>query len=198
LQKVVVSDEGGNGGEEAGGGGDQGFGDAGSDGTKAGGSGSSESGEGINNAPNSAEEADEGSDTGGGGEPGHALFHAADFVGGSELHAHGDGLQRFEFLRSGIAGGGHLGLQFTIAGGVNVGEGRAGADESLRIRHTFGGPKDLEELIALTANAAEKAELLEDKRPGDQGKEQQDEEDTPRDPACLRKNVKDIADEQRG
>jgi hypothetical protein len=36
---------------------------------------------------------------------------------------------------------------------------------------------------------------LEDKRPGDQREEEEDREDATRDPAGLRKNVKDVADD---
>jgi len=67
LEEIVVGDEGGNGGEKAGGGGDEGFGDAGCDGAEAGGAGSAKAGEGVDDAPDRAKEADEGSDTGGGG-----------------------------------------------------------------------------------------------------------------------------------
>ena len=198
LEKIVVGDEGGDGGEESGGGGDEGFGDAGSDGAKAGGAGSAEAGESVNDAPDGAEEADEGSDASGGGEPGHTFFDAANFVGGCQLHADGNGLQGLEFLRSGIAGAGHLGLEFAIAGGVDVGEGRAGGDESLRIGDALGGAEDFEELIALAADAAEEAEFLEDERPGDQGEEEQDAENSASDPTGLRENVEDIADVECG
>ena len=123
LEEIVVGDEGGNGGEESGGGGDEGFGDAGRNGTKAGGAGSAEAGEGVNDAPDGAEEADEGSDAGGGGKPGHTFLGPADFLGGGELHADGDGLHGFEFGGRGIAGRGDLRLEFAIAGGVDIGEG---------------------------------------------------------------------------
>ena len=160
MEEIVVGDQGGDGGEEASGGGDEGFGDAGRNGAKAGGAGGAEAGEGVDDAPDGAEEADEGSDAGRGGQPGHALFSAADFFGGSELHADGDGLHGFEFDGRGIACAGDLRLQFAIAGGVDVGEGRAGGDESLRIGDAFGGAEDFQELIALAANAAEEAGLL--------------------------------------
>ena len=55
LEKIVVSDEGRDGGKESCGGGDQSFGDARSDGAKAGGAGSAEAGEGVNDAPDGAE-----------------------------------------------------------------------------------------------------------------------------------------------
>jgi len=162
LEEIVVSDEGGDGGEKAGGGGYEGFGDAGRDRAEAGRAGSAETREGVDDAPDGAEEADERSNAGGGGEPGHAFFGTANFFGGGELHADGYGRHGFEFGGRGIAGAGDLGLEFAVAGGVDVGEGRAGGDESLRIGDAFGGVEDFEELIALPANAAEHAGLLED------------------------------------
>jgi len=86
LEEIVVGDEGRDGGEEPRGGGYKGFGDPGSDSTKARGAGGAETREGVNDAPDGAEETDEGSNAGGGGEPGHPLFHATYFLGGGELH----------------------------------------------------------------------------------------------------------------
>jgi hypothetical protein len=71
------------------------------------------------------------------------------------LHADGDRLKRFEFGGRGIAGTSELGLEFAIAGSVDVGEGRAGRDESLRIGDALGGAKDFEELVALATDASE-------------------------------------------
>jgi hypothetical protein len=140
LEEIVVSDEGGDGGEESRSGGDEGFGDAGGDGAEAGRAGRAEAGEGVNDAPDGAEEADEGSDAGGGGEPGHSFFGATNFFGGGKLHGNGDGLHGLESWRRGRSGGADLGLQFAVAGGIYVGEGRAGGDESLGIGDTLGGP----------------------------------------------------------
>ena len=156
LEKVIVGNERGDGGEETGRGGDKRFGDARSNGAETGGAGGAEAREGVDNAPNGAEESNERSHGGGGSEPGHALFDAADFVGRSELHADGDRLKRFEFGGRGIAGTSELGLEFAIAGSVDVGEGRAGGDESLRIGDALSGAKDFEELVALAADASEK------------------------------------------
>ena len=199
LQEIVVGDQGGDGGEKACGGGDEGFGDAGSDGAKAGGARRAETGEGVDDAPNRAEEADEGSYAGGGGEPGHALFDAADFFGGGELHADDDGLKLFSFVGAAeVLVGVSLALQFTIAGSVDVGEGRASRDKALRIGNAFGGAEDFEELVTFAADAAEEAELLEDHRPGNQGERRRRSEDGASDPAGLRKNIKDVADEDGG
>jgi len=93
LQEIVVGDEGRNGSEEAGGGGDEGFGDAGSNRPEAGSAGGAETREGVNDAPNGAEEANERSDAGGGSQPGHAFFDATNFFGRSELHGDGDSLE---------------------------------------------------------------------------------------------------------
>ncbi len=169
LKEIVVGDEGGDGGKESRGGGDEGFGDAGSNGAKAGGTGSAETGEGVDDAPDGAEETDEGSDTGSGGEPGHALFDAAYFFGGSELHADDDGLNAFDFRGSrGGAGGSELALEFAIAGSVDVGKGRTSGDKALGVGYTFGGAEDFEELVGFAANTAEETEFLKNHRPGDQ------------------------------
>jgi hypothetical protein len=198
LEKIVVRDEGGDGGEEARGGGNESFSDTRGDGAEAGGARSAEAGEGVDNAPNRAEEPDEGSDAGGGGEPGHTLFDAAHFVSGGELHADGDGLERLQFDRRGIAGTAELGLKFAIAGGVDVGEGRAGGHESLRIGDAFGGTKDLEELVALATDASEKARFLENEGPGNQRCKKKKAENEASDPAGLRENIEDVADDDIG
>jgi len=64
-------------------------------------------------------------------------------------------LHGFELGGRGIARAGDLGLEFAIAGGVDVGEGRAGGDESLGIGDALCGAEDFQELIALAANTAE-------------------------------------------
>jgi len=104
-------------------------------------------------------------------------------------------LHGFEFGGRGIAGAGDLGLEFAIAGGVDVGEGRAGGDESLRIGDAFCGAEDFQELVALAANTAEEARLLEDERPGDEGREEKNAEDSTSNPAGLLENIEDVADE---
>jgi hypothetical protein len=199
LKEIIVGDEGRDGGKEPRGSGDEGFGDARCDRAQAGGARSAESGEGVNDAPDGAEQADEGSDTCGGGKPGHALFDAADFFGGSKLHADDDGLNAFNFCGgSGGAGGSELALEFAITGSVDVGERRAGGDESLGVGYSLGGAENFEKLVGLATDAAEEAELLEDHGPGDQGKEKKKEKDGAGDPAGLRENVKDVADKNGG
>ena len=168
LQELVVENYGGNGSDQAGRGGKQRFGDSGGDGAKTGCAGVAEAREGVNDAPDGAEETDERSDARSGREPGHSFFGAANFIGGGKLHADGDGLHGFEFDGRGIAAAGDLRLEFAIAGGVDVSEGGAGGDESLRIGDAFGGAEDFQELIALTADAAKHAGLLEDESPGDE------------------------------
>jgi len=194
LKEMIVGDQRGDGGEEAGGGGDQSFSDTGRDGAKAGGTSRAEAGESVNDAPHGTEETDKRSDAGGGGEPGHALFDATYFVGGSELHADGDGLKRFDFRVRIVAFTGNLGLEFAIAGGVNVGEGRASGDDALRIGNPFGSAEDSQELIGLTANAAEDAEFLKDERPRDQREKEKEQEDCAGHEASLLEDVKDVAD----
>jgi len=110
------------------------------------------------------------------------------------LHGDGDGLQRFQFGGRGVTGAGDLGLEFAVAGGVDVGKGRASGYESLGIGDAFGGAEDLEELIAFAADAAEEARFLEDERPADQRGEQEKAEDAAGDPAGLCKDLEDVAD----
>jgi len=198
LEEIVIGNEGGDGGEESGGGGDEGFGDTGSDGTEAGSASGAETGEGVNDAPNCAEKADEWSDSGSGGEPGHALFDAANFFGRGELHGDSDGLEALQLLRNGISGAGDLRLEFAVAGGVDIGKGRARGDEALRIGDAFSGAENSEELVAFAADASEDAELLENERPGDQREEQKQHEDETSDPAGLREKIEDVADEDGG
>jgi len=198
LEEMVVGDQGGDGGEKAGGGGDEGFGDAGSDGTEAGSASGAEAGEGVNDAPDGAEEADEGSDASGGGEPGHTFFDAANLLGGGELHGDSDGPEALYLLRRGIASAGDLRLKFTITGGVDVGERRTRGDEALRIGDAFGGAEDFQELVAFAPNASEDAQLLENERPGNEREEEKYSEDDTSDPACLRDDIEDVADENGG
>jgi len=195
LEEIVVGDKGRDGGKEASGGGDKSFRDAGSDSTEAGSAGGAQTGEGVDDTPDGAEKTDERGDAGGGGEPGHAFFGAADFVSRSELHADRNGLEGFDSGGRRMAGASHLRLQLAVAGGVHVGERRAGGDDTLRVGDTFGGTKNSEELVALTTDTAEEAHFLEDEGPGNQGKEKEDAENGTRDPAGLRKNVEDVADE---
>jgi len=65
----------------------------------------------------------------------------------------------------------------------------------LRIGDAFGGAEDFEELIALAANAAEEAGLLEDQSPGDERSKEKNGEDAASDQAGLRENIEDVADE---
>ena len=58
-------------------------------------------------------------------------------------------------------------MEFAVAGGVDVREGRARGNEALRIGDALGGAEESEELVALAADTAEDAELLENERPGD-------------------------------
>ncbi len=198
LEEIVVGDERGDGGEESSSGGDEGLGDTGSNGAETGGAGGAQSGEGVNDTPNGPKETDERSDPSGGGEPGHALFHAANFLGGSELHGDGDRLHGLEFLRRRVSSAGELALEFAIAGGIDGGERRTRGDESLGIGDAFRGAEDFQELIAFAADAAEEAGLLEDQSPGDERENEKKGEDEAGNPAGLRENFKDVADKECG
>jgi hypothetical protein len=193
LQELVVENHRGDGGEEAGGRGQQSFGDAGGDGAKAGGAGVTEAGEGVNDAPDSAEESDKGSDGTGGGEPGHALFDAANFFGAGDLHVGGDGLKAFQFGRMRIGGlAADLALQLAIAGGVDRGERRAGGSERLRIRNSSRGAEDAEELVALTSDATEHSGFLQNHSPGDDRKNEQEDENSAGHPAGVGQDAAEI------
>jgi hypothetical protein len=198
LQKVVVKDDCRDGDEEASGGGDERFGDARGYGTQAGGAGISKAGKGIDDAPNGTEEADEGSHGAGGGQPRHSFFHATNFLCGRKLHTDGDSLEAFQ-LSSGLRiASADLAQEFAIASRINRSKRRARGSKRLRVSYAFGGAKDPEELIALTADAAEEAELLKDHRPGDNGKYCEQEQNAAGNPARLSKNVTEISDKDRG
>ncbi len=53
-------------------------------------------------------------------------------------------------------------------------------------------------MVALVADAPEDAEFLENERPGDEGEEEKYSEDDTSDPAGLRENIEDVADENGG
>ena len=67
----------------------------------------------------------------------------------------------------------------------------------MRVSDTSGGAKDAEELVALTANASEKAEFLKNHSPGNNGKNREQQQNPTRDPAGLSKDVTEIGDEKR-
>jgi hypothetical protein len=86
-------------------------------------------------------------------------------------------------------------LQFAVASGVNIGEGGAGGDEPLWVCNALGGAEDFQELIALPIDAPEQAGLLENKRPGDERGEEKNAEYAACDPAGLRNDIKNVANE---
>ena len=63
----------------------------------------------------------------------------------------------------------------------------------MRIGNAFRGAKDAEELIALTANAAEEAEFLEDHGPGNDGEDPKQEQNSACDPAGFSKDAAKIS-----
>src|SRR6266566_4935944 len=198
LQKMVIENDGGNRGKQAGGSGHERLSDAGSDGTKAGSARAAEAGKGINDAPNGSEETDERRYRARGGKPGHSLFHAADFFGGSKLHIDGHGLQTLEFWGMRIAGDApDLALQFAIARGIDVGERRSDGHERLRIGDAPGGAENAQELVAFPPDAAEHPQLLQNHGPGNNGKEKQKQENDTRNQTGLLENLKEISDKNR-
>src|SRR5437016_5263999 len=198
LQKLVVEDHRRDGGEKTRGSGDERFGDARRDGAQAGGTGAAQAGERVDDAPNGAEQTDEGRHGTGGGQPGHAFFDATDFVGGSELHADGDGLQTFQFGRVWIPRGtADLALQLAIARRIDRRKRGASRCQSLRVRYPPRGAKNAQELVTLAADASEEAKLLENHAPRDDGKHEKQEQNAAGDPASLRKNISDVGCKNR-
>jgi hypothetical protein len=171
LQKIVIGDEGRDGSKEASRCGDEGFRNTRSNGAQAGRAGGAEAGKRVDDAPHGAEQADKGRDASGRCKPRHAFFRATHFFGRCELHAYGDRLDAFHLLWRRRSGIGDLALQFAVAGGVDIGKGRAGGDESLGICDTLCGAKDSQELIALARNASEQTQFLKNEGPGDQREE---------------------------
>jgi hypothetical protein len=68
----------------------------------------------------------------------------------------------------------------------------------LWVGYSLGGAKDAEELVALTANATEEAELLKDHGPGNDGKNSEQKQNAAGNPARLSKNVTEISDKNGG
>lgn len=197
LKKLVVENDGWDGDKEAGGGSDKRFGDAGRHGAQACSASVAEAREGVNDAPDGTEKTDEGRHRAGGSEPGHALFGAAHFLRGSELHADGNGLQALQFSGGLRIASADLAQELAIASIVNGRKRRARGSERLRISYAFCRAKDADELIALTADTAEKAELLENHGPGNNGENSEQDQDTASNRASLRKDVAEVGDEQR-
>ena len=198
LEKVVVGDQRGNSGEKSGSSGDQRFRNTGGDGAKAGRASGAETGESVDDAPDRAEQADKRGNASRRGQPGHTFLYSADFVGGRQLHSNGDGLKRFDPGMRVVAFTCHLGLEFAIAGSVDVSKRRAGSDDALRIGNTFRGAEDSQELVGLATNAAEDAHLLEDQRPRNEREEEKKQEDSAGHQASLLEDVENVADDNGG
>src|SRR5205807_211983 len=198
LQKLVVKDDRGDGRSQARSRGDQRFGDTWCDGAKAGGAGAAEASERVNDAPNRAEKADEGRYGASGGKPGHPFLDAAHFFGGSELHADRDRRQALQSRRMRIRGNAaHLRLEFAIACRIDIGEGRARGRERLRIGDPVGRAENVQELGALTADAAEHAPFLKNHGPGNEGEEKKDRKNAAGDPSGLHENFRNIGRKNR-
>jgi hypothetical protein len=62
----------------------------------------------------------------------------------------------------------------------------------LRISDTARGAENTEELVALTPNATEHAELLKNHSPGNNGEEKKQSQNTARDPSCVPQDASEI------
>jgi hypothetical protein len=107
-------------------------------------------------------------------------------------------LEALQFTSGLRVAGADLAQEFAIARGVDMRERGASRGQSLRIGDTFGGAKDAKELVALTTNASEEAQLLENHGPGNDGKDSEQEQNAARDQARLSKDISEIGDEDRG
>lgn len=91
-----------------------------------------------------------------------------------------------------------LTLQFAIGRRINVGEGRTGGHERLRVGDTARGAENAQELIALAPDAAEHTPFLQNDGPGNDGKEEQQTENAASNQAGLREDISDVGDKNRG
>ena len=196
TQETIIKNYSRDGGKKSCRGGDQGLGNAGRYCTKAGRASCAKSGERVDNAPNSAEQADERSDRACGGEPGHAFFDSANFFGRGKLHVDSHGTQTLEPGWRRVPGmSSHLKLEFAVTRGIDVGKWGAVGRECLRIRNASRCPENAEELIAPTAKTAEQTKLLKNHSPGDDGKEEKNSQYAAGNPTGLFKNAAEISGE---
>src|SRR5579863_3685618 len=91
--------------------------------------------------------------------------------------------------------GAYLALQFAVTGGVNAREWRTCRCQCLRIGHASRGSKYAEKLVALSANAAEQAQFLQNHSPRDDRKEQKQTQDGASNQTGLFKNAAEIGGE---
>jgi len=174
AHKMIVSDDGGNGGEKSSGRGNQSFGDAGSNGAEAGRAGGAEAGEGVHNAPDSSEQSDEWRNGSGGGEPGHIFFNAPDLIGGGKLHADHHGLQTFDLV--GRFAIGQLQLNLSEASVINMFHGGSAVADALWFGKSAARAEDAEELCRFPIDFAKHFQLLENERPGKNGEGKKDQQ----------------------
>lgn len=199
LQELIIKDYGWDGGDQTRCGGEERFRNTRRDGAQAGGTRGAESREGVDDAPDGAEESDKGRDGAGGGEPGHAFFGAANFFSGGELHIYCDGLEAFQFAAGiGITGAGaDLALKFTVAKSVDGGVRGTGGGQGLGVGDSMSGAEDAEKLVAFAFDAAEETKFLEDHGPRDDGENEEKRENSTGDPTGLFENATDIGQEER-
>jgi hypothetical protein len=81
--------------------------------------------------------------------------------------------------------------------GVDGGKRGACGSRGLRIGDAARGAKDAEKLVALPANSTEEEQLLENHRPGNDGKQQKKRQNSARDPAGLFENLEKIGGKNR-
>lgn len=167
------------------------FADAGADGGNARGSrgGLAQDLKRVDDADDRAEQADEGRDGGRGREPAHVLFKPGDFFICAELEA--------AFESQGVRNG-SVGVDLAYDLGISeLKDGRERCGSELLGRRGHGiqarcfaeGPQ---ELVVGVASPAERAELGEEDRKGEERESQQDDHDGLRDRSRARNHVPDV------
>jgi hypothetical protein len=83
-------------------------------------------------------------------------------------------------------------LQLAKTGCVDRSEWRAGRSKRLRVDDAACGAEDTQELVALTADAAEHAELLKNHGPGNNGEKKKQSQNTTRNQSCVAQDASEI------
>ncbi len=193
--ELVVAHDGGDGDDEAGGGGDEGFGDAGSDGAEGCGTGGAEAVEGVDDAHDGAEEADEGTDLSDGREPGHAALHEGEGFTGCGL---GGALEGLRVGRCAAASGLALVLVVDFVEDGDEGAGLELLGHGGNFGEAAGLAEGAEEATVLLVGGFEGAPFGDHHGPGADAHDEQDDEDCDGGGAAVVEHVHDGGGVGRG
>jgi hypothetical protein len=144
--------------------------------------------EGVDDAHDGAEEADEGSALGGGGEPGHAALHDGERLGGGGL---GGAFEGLGVGRLAAAAGLALVLVVDLVEDGNERRGLELVGDGGDLGEAAGLAEGAEEALALHVGVVEGAPLGDDDGPGDDGGDEQDSEDGERGGSAVVHHVHD-------